>query len=416
MGEKGSLAWKGFAVTLVFASYIGITYGFGFDLFSQIIPDMKVDLAFDYEGAGLLSAATRLGYLIGGLIASFAIGHIGHGRMIVLSAFISACCLLLMAVVPNSLMTSLLLFILGICAALVYIPMVVVIARLVAERHRGKSFGMISSGQSYMVFVNGMIAPYFLLNYDWRTLWFLVGTLSIALVVISFFYLRACGVFERRKPNGTDLPDPSRLQSETTATRRVTSQVVLIWLVIFLSGLVTQPYQTYISPFLRDELGISADAAGLVWSALGLAGISSGIVMGTIADWIGIRLTLSICYLLLLSGCVMLVQGAGNLYFIGAGIVFGLAYYPIYGLIPAYITQIYSTSRSVFVFGIANVCLGLGGMFGNYLGGLNRMATGTFTNNYIFGIGICLLLAILMAFLKRAQERPIPQELSVEGD
>mmetsp|Transcript_27455 Transcript_27455/g.50638 ORF Transcript_27455/g.50638 Transcript_27455/m.50638 type:complete len:423 (+) Transcript_27455:458-1726(+) len=401
--RRGSSAVTAVIVTLVFALFIGITYGFGFDLFSLVIPDMQTDLGFDYTDAGVLSAATRFGFLLGGLVASFTIQWFGHGRMIIGSVGISSICILGMGFVETSALVGILLLILGICAATVYVPMVVVVGQVIAHRHRAKSFGIISSGQSYMVFINGMIAPYFLLNYDWRVLWQFVGVLSLLIFVGSFIYLYAIGVIERRGQTLQSAPDKASADAHLNPVgiRTITFQTCLVWTLIFFSGFLTQPYQTYISPFLRDELGVSLEITGWVWSALGFVGIWSGFVMGFIADRIGTRWALLMCYAFLCSGCAMLFFHLNNASFIGAGIVYGMAFYPIYGLIPAYITKTYEPQRAVFVFGIANVFLGLGGTLGNFLGGVAKTHFGTFEYNYAAGAVLCVCLGLVVLLLQR---------------
>jgi len=140
---------------------------------------------------------------------------------------------------------------------------------------------------------------------------------------------------------------------------------------------------------------------GSVWSILGFVGIWSGFVVGSIADRIGTRRTMLVCYFILLTGCLMMYFHSNDAVLIGAGIAYGLAYYPIYGLIPAYITKIYSTERSVFVFGIANIFLGLGGTLGNFLGGAAKTELGTFEYNYAISAVLCLALCILVLCLCR---------------
>jgi MFS family permease len=404
MRMKDSLAGhiRSILLTLIFASFIGITYGFGYDLFSLLIPYMKDDLRFSYAEAGLLSAAGRVGFLAGGLIVSPLVNSMGHGRVVILSAALSSLCILAFGAVPNATLVGLLQFVIGICAATVYIPMVVVVSHFIADRHRGKSFGMISSGQAIFVFLNGFLAPLFLISADWRGLWIVVGIVSLLVIAIATLYLLRIGVFSLPREDRTDPSD--RLSSGRMA---VTSQMVLIWLLIFCSGLITQPYQTYISSFLQDELDLSVSLVSNVWTVLGLARMISGLVVGAVADRVGIRNALMFCYALLCSGCLALSFLVTPPAFVFAGAVYGLAYYPIYGLFPALISKNWSRRDSVFVFGVANVFLGLGGAAGNFAGGYIKSLTGTFVHNYMLSAGICVVLLGAASMLRARKGPPV---------
>ena len=87
-----------------------------------------------------------------------------------------------------------------------------------------------------------------------------------------------------------------------------------------------------------------------------------------------------------------------------ASALFSTAFYPIFGLIPAYVSkQASSTSKAVAIFGIANVIQGAGGMLGNYGAGLLANHSKTFTTVYeaIIVVGVALiLLAIKLPTIK----------------
>ena len=81
-----------------------------------------------------------------------------------------------------------------------------------------------------------------------------------------------------------------------------------------------------------------------------------------------------------------------------AAFLFALAFYPIFGLVPSYIGQIVPVNRLTQAFGIANVLIGLGGVCGNFLGGLSKDLTGSFSTVY-WVVSLLLFLQCVMVFM-----------------
>ncbi|WP_419710570.1 hypothetical protein [Pseudomonas sp. NFX224] len=81
-----------------------------------------------------------------------------------------------------------------------------------------------------------------------------------------------------------------------------------------------------------------------------------------------------------------------------AGVLFSTAFYPIFGLILAYVSKLASSaSMAVAIFGIANVMQGTEGVLGNYGAGLLASHSGTFSGVYgAIGLvgGILIVLTI----------------------
>ncbi|WP_315982169.1 hypothetical protein [Aliamphritea spongicola] len=53
--------------------------------------------------------------------------------------------------------------------------MVGLIARYIDYQHRAKAMGLIGSGTSYGIFINGLVLPWLLPDYGWRSVWFVLG-------------------------------------------------------------------------------------------------------------------------------------------------------------------------------------------------------------------------------------------------
>jgi predicted MFS family arabinose efflux permease len=289
-------------------------------------------------------------------------------------------------------------FALGFCSSSVYVPMVAVVRKVIPFEHRGKVFGIVSSGQSYANFTIGMFVPLILPVSGWRSTWFIFASLGLLIFVFAFVYLWRSGEIERHvgHVDGRGISKP-KVEFSAIFSRKS----IMIWLIIFFSGVCTYPFQTFMSPFVRDELGLSVQLAGNMWTIIGFVGMWGGFMMGFVADRAGIRTALAICYLALLASALLLLFHFDTYsLLVGAGF-FGLGYFSIYGLFPAYISKSFNVAESTTVFGVANVLLGLSTTIGSLLAGIAKSTFGTFGPVYVSIAGISVGLILLSILLEK---------------
>lgn len=172
----------------------------------------------------------------------------------------------------------------------------------------------------------------------------------------------------------------------------------MTWVIAFLNGMALLPFQTYLAPFLRDELGVSVQDAGFIWTTIGAVGMASGFLVGWIADKVGVRASLAMCFLSAGLAAILVFSFNSIPLFYLAAFLFALAFYPIFGLVPSYIGQIVPVSRLTQAFGIANVLIGLGGVCGNFLGGFSKDLTGSFSMVYAV-VALLLFVQCVMVFM-----------------
>nr|WP_275408159.1 MFS transporter [Streptomyces sp. SID7909] len=409
MGQKKKTSTLvGFVLTVLLTSFVAATYGFGFYLFSQIVPDMRKDLGFGYSVVGTITAAGQLGFLVFALLGTWLSTRIGGGQVVIGSVSLCGLCLVLLPMTDSIVVIAVLLTILGGTAASVYVPLVEIVGRTIDYRHRGKVLGLVSSGTSYGVFVNSMLVPSFVGDDNWRGLWYSVGfgTLMVSAVATLTFW--RLGLF-RRAADALDTEDdgaggktPGEGSSARAGLRMVLVRwVVIIWTMKFLNGFACMPFQNYLSPYLREGLGFDIDFAAQVWGIIGVIGMFAGFAVGWLSDRIGVRASLLICYgCFFVSSMLLVVAPVGKLPLL-SGVLFAVAFYPIYGLVPAYVSKTAKGAAATVIFGVTNVTQGVGGIAGNYTAGLLKNLTGTFMWYYVVIAGATVVLAFLTLQLPR---------------
>lgn len=397
--ERGPLTTV--IVTLLLTGFVAVTYGFGFYLFSAIVSDMRADLGFSYTAAGMITASAQIGFLAFALGGGIVAPRIGGGRVVIGSVLLCGTCLVLLPMFDNIWIIGALLTILGGCAASVYVPMVELVSRLIKFKHRGKVLGLVSSGTSYGVFINGLIVPFFIAQDNWRGIWLTVGTGTLILSVLAFITFLRLDLLGNGNGNGNGDEKAGGGFLSSLSREHLSPRNLIIWSITFLNGFALLPFQNYLSPYLRDELGFSVVIASQVWTIIGFIGMGAGFAVGALSDKIGVRVSLALTYVSVLVATLLILFAPAHGTLLLAGVAFALAFYPIFGLVPAYISKTSKGGEATVIFGIANVTLGLGGMLGNFLGGWSKTFSGTFLWVYVAIAGTAILLAILSMILPR---------------
>lgn len=385
------------AIVVLLTSLVAATYGFGIYLFAQLVPDMQASLGFDFSYVGSITASAQLGFLLCALLAVWLTPKIGGGWMIAVSGAVCAVALLLIPLANDILIIGALLTLLAGTAATVFVPMVDVVARVTAYRYRGLAMGLVSSGTSYGVAINSLLVPLYAAPGEWRNVWGWVGLLTVAMTLLVLLVFKKGGLLSANVPPAV-APITGALVAPETRARLIQPWVLMIWTMNFLIGFATFPFQTYLSSYLRIELGFDVQYSAHLWAVIGFVGMFAGLAVGWFSDRTGLRTAMLLVYVCVVTAALIFVINPSGYWPLIAAGLFSIAFYPIFGLIPAYVSKLASSSAmAVSIFGVANVMQGSGGMLGNYGAGLLANHSGSFAGVYatIAGVGAVLIILTL---------------------
>ncbi|MEI7514159.1 MAG: MFS transporter [Betaproteobacteria bacterium] len=388
-------------LTLLLTSFIAVTYACGVYLFSTLLPDMRAALALNYTEIGWITGLGQVGFLAGAWVCARLVRWLGAVRVILASVFACGAALALMPLVVNARQIATLMVITGGAAATVWVPMVAVVQSGIAARHQGKVLGLLSSGTAYGLFLNGISTPALLPLGGWKLVWVFSSALTFALLAWGALRLRVGQAAGSQAP--APLSEPAGQWGWRSLARDPVAVVVVA--LMFFNGIACMPTMNYLVSFLREELGYSAQAAGWVWSTIGLVGMFGGFAMGALADKITVARALTLSYGLL-SLCTALFLHHAALWevLVGAAL-FGLVFNSIFGLVPAVVSLSFDAHKATVVFALSNVALGLGSMLGNLLGGLLREQQQSFVPVYQASLAVDVLLVGLSLRLHGAHTR-----------
>ena len=414
------------AVVFVFTGFIGVSYGFGIYLFASLAPAMRGDLGFSYGDMGVITSLAQISFLGFALLSGFLTARMNSVSLMLSAIGICAAALWAVSIASAVWVMAAMLIALAGTASAVWTPMVEATQRFIPPQHHGRALGLMSSGTAYGVFINGLIIQFFLDDYSWRFIWLASFILTACLWVgawVLFFRTR------RRAQTGTrsgvavhpvasrplvraHATAPPSVRAHATAPPSVRAHAaapsldaprrlaILVIVSMFFHGFACVPFQNYFSSFLVAEYGYRVVETATAWKIIGVVGMFSGFLMGWLGDRITIRWSLMISLILLLISTLMLIVGLAQGYWIWLiAICFGMAFYPIFGLVPAFIARNFSGARASRIFGLGNVGLGIGAALGNVVGGALKTATGSFVGSYTLFLAAALVGCVLCFYL-----------------
>ena len=397
-------------IVVLLTGLVAATFGFGIYLFAQLVPDMRASLGFDISYVGTITASGQFGFLVCALLAAWITPRVGGGWVIFGSGVVCAVALLLIPLTHNIVLIGALLTVLAGTAATVFVPMVDVISRVVAYQYRGMAMGLVSSGTSYGVFINSLLVPLYAPRGEWPMVWWVVGLITVVLTVAVMVVFSRARLFERNN----DSPAPEETKAPLSKSALMRPWVLMVWAMTFLLGFSTFPFQNYLSSYLRTELNFDVAYTAQIWASIGFVGMFSGLIVGWLSDRAGLRAAMLLVYACVAAAALMLIVHPVGYWPLISGILFAIAFYPIFGLIPAYVSKMASSAAlSVTIFGMANITQGVGGMIGNFCAGVMAKFNGSFVGVYVAIGVVAILLAMLTLRLPKEEREVQPLDGSV---
>jgi MFS family permease len=371
--------------------------GFG-SVFSLAVLLQPMGDATGWSRAGISSAMTLVFLTMG--IAGFGWGALSDrygARVCVFAGTI----LLGLGLFLASQATTLLQFqvtygvLVGVAAGSFFAPMIGTVTNWF-DKHRGIAVSLVSAGLGVAPMTMSPFVSWLIATHDWRTTQMIVAVVALVLLVPASLLVRPAPALS----DGASSPAGERQERLSVGTALQSPQFIVLALTFFACcAMHSGPIFHTISYAMW--CGIPAMAAVSIYSVEGLAGLGGRIVLGLLADKLGVKRVI-VGALLLQAVAAGSFLFASSLYgFYAVASVFGFAYG---GVMPLYAVL----ARGYFgphiigtVFGAATMVSALGMALGPVVGGWIYDTYNAYTWLYIgsFAIGLGAA-AIALAFPK----------------
>lgn len=390
-------------LALIFTACNATTHGFSIFLYSALLPQIRQVFELSYSQAAFVAALLQLFYMGASIVSGIAAAWISPRNMVKLTMALSPALLALAVATPWVLPFALCLALVSACAVSNWNAIAALVGEVIPASHRSRVLGLASSGAAFAICLNGVLIA-LLQGISLRYFWLMCAGLTLIVTLLTFWALAPLATGQNIK------------QSSAPSLRRVLRQWVSLCLeypvalhILLLSafiGGISGPFLNFLSAFASERLGANAQITGSLWTLIGIGGVVGGLLLGALADrWGALRVMALSISAFGLAMLALLWQPSLNLTWLAAGL-FALFYFPVWGLMAAYLSARMSPVQSLQVVSLSMVGYGLGSATANWLCGWLLQATGQF--GLVHGWIVCwvtasLLLLRLMARRQRCE-------------
>lgn len=390
-------------LALIFTACNATTHGFSIFLYSALLPQIRQVFELSYSQAAFVAALLQLFYMGASIVSGIAAAWISPRNMVKLTMALSPALLALAVATPWVLPFALCLALVSACAVSNWNAIAALVGEVIPASHRSRVLGLASSGAAFAICLNGVLIA-LLQGISLRYFWLMCAGLTLIVTLLTFWALAPLATGQHIK------------QSSAPSLRRVLRQWVnlcleypvalhILLLSAFIGG-ISGPFLNFLSAFASERLGANAQITGSLWTLIGVGGVVGGLLLGALADrWGALRVMALSISAFGLAMLALLWQPSLNLTWLAAGL-FALFYFPVWGLMAAYLSARLSPVQSLQVVSLSMVGYGLGSATANWLCGWLLQATGQF--GLVHGWIVCwvtasLLLLRLMARCQRCE-------------
>ncbi|MCF7533678.1 MFS transporter [Pseudomonas petrae] len=401
---KGSPARSIGVLALIFTACNATTHGFSIFLYSALLPEIREVFEMSYSQAAFIAALLQLFYMGASIVSGIAAAWISPRNMVRLTMALSPALLALAVATPWVLPFALCLALVSACAVSNWNAIAALAGEVIPASHRSRVLGLASSGAAFAICLNGLLIA-LLQGISLTHFWLICAGLTLMVTLLTFWALAPLTEHARIKP--ASAPSLSRVLRQWLQLCVEHPVALHILLLSGCTGAVSGPFLNFLSAFATDRLGANAQVTGSLWTLIGIGGVVGGLLLGSLADrWGGLRVMAASISAFGVSMLALLWQPGLGLTWLAAGL-FALFYFPVWGLMAAYLSARLSPVHSLQVVSLSMVGYGLGSATANGFCGWLLQASGQFA--LVHGwIACCVTASLLLLRLMARRQRRAP--------
>jgi len=272
---------------------------------------------------------------------------------------------------------------------------------------RGTMTGIVLTGIGLGTLVMSPLSNWVILIYDWRMSYIIVGSVVLVIGILAAQFLRRDPTKMGLVPYGQNEVKEQELVSGTQGLSlkeaAYTRHFWMVAVIFFCLGYCIFAITIHLVPHITD-LGISATTAANVLAVTGGMQVISGIVLGGVADRVGIRRVLAISLILISAALFALVPvtKVWMRYLVAVVYGFGVGGGGVTESI--IVAELFGIKSHGLIFGAVSFVFTIGGAVGPLLTGYLFDVTGNYQSAFLVsatvGVGGLILAAILRPIKK----------------
>jgi MFS family permease len=379
--------------------------------YTMILPSMLEGLGLTDSQAGDLATANMIGYLVMAVTCGYLASRFGPRIVITIFMLIISGSMILTGLAPNFQVALLGRLLTGVGSGGTNVPVMGLVPAWFSAKRRGLATGMAVSGSSFGLFITGLLVPAILGRYGavgWRYSWFCLAGFAFVIAVLGYLILRNHPRDKGLSPVGiVEAPVVAPVAKSAGLQWGMVYKAAPVWhlaLIYILFGFSYIIYTTFFARYLTGEAGFSTQAAGALWSAVGIVSVISGFIWGAVSDVVGRKYGLAIVYFLqFLCFTIFGVWKAPAGYYLSA-MLFALTAWSIPGIMAAASGDLLGARLAPAALGFITLFFGIGQAVGTAIGGRIADFTGSYTLAFVIAGSAALVGAVASLFLSTPEK------------
>lgn len=364
---------------------IAVCYGFARFAFGLFLPQIDAELSLSSTLSGLISGGAFLGYCIAIALSAYLTERIGPRAVAVGAALIAAAGMAGIAAAPSAPWLAGAVMLAGSSTGLASPPLAAAVTTAVRPDRQNATNTVINAGTGAGVVLSGPVA--LMMGDQWRLAYAGFAVAAVGLAFATAFALP-------RGPQAT-MNGPQGLPHLNGALRRLIAAA-------FLTGAASTAIWSFGAQLVALRLDWSSTGAGLLWIAIGAAGVA-GAGAGNLIARFGMDRVHHVFMAAMAAGILMIgVAGTSAALTLGGGVLFGVAYIMLTGVYLLWGVSALPDRPATGVT-IAFLALAIGQTAGAAVFGLLMEHL---TANYAVAIFACLALTAGIARAEEENPRP----------
>ncbi len=284
--------WLRFSIGAAATLFLGM--GIGRFSYTPMVPALVRSGALSAAEAGYVGAGNLFGFLVGALIALRLSRRLGEAATLRLMLAVALACLVASIAPWGFLWLAFWRFLVGVAVSVMMIHCLAVVTRHAPIGHLGAAAGVMFTGVGVAIFLTGIVVPPMLdvgLAVTWAGL-AAIGAAGAAIALWGWRPLDGSSATDRAGPGAL-----APLRWSWTIAALIAARTA------FTLGLI--PHVLFWVDYLVRGLAHGKEFGGLLWTLFGLGAISGTYLWGRLADWIGFRTGLMLCFAALAVGVAL---------------------------------------------------------------------------------------------------------------
>jgi len=280
-------------------------------------------------------------------------------------------------------------------------PLLSLIARWFVKR-RSLMSGILAAGPALGIAVLPLVLSLLITSMGWRNSYIVLGLFLLLVIIPAAMLLKRDPEEMSLKPYGDEQVSGDSMADIEGLFPGEALHTYQFWMMALIAFCAMFTINVYVVHIVIHAigLGISSSAAATILSLAAAVSVPGRIAAGAIADRIGDRLAIIVCFIMALTAYIMIISAKGILLFYIASIIFGGGGWAASALVTPLTASLFGLRSHGTILACVMMGATTGGAVGPVLIGYVFDITGSYSLGFVITLSVILLAIIASLFLK----------------